>query len=75
LKAEMKDDAIYCRSQQGPIFCSSIIVTDNCNTNTDSFTYDFSDSYTNDFGLKGSTFLIGSPFFQVKYIEIFEIAD
>jgi hypothetical protein len=74
LKAEEKEVAIYCDSDCGPCFCD-IGVDDNCNANTNSWTSDFGNSYTNDTGLDRETFLTGSRCFQVKEIEVFEITD
>jgi hypothetical protein len=72
LKAEKKELTIDSDSNCGPRF-SDIAVVDNCNTNTTSFTSYFGNSYTNDTGLDGKTFLTGSTYFQVKEIEVFEI--
>jgi hypothetical protein len=74
LNAKMKDDAICCNSDYGPHF-QDIVVYDNSNANTDSYTYQFGDTYTNDTGLDGNTFFTGSEHFQVKEIEVFEITD
>jgi hypothetical protein len=74
LKAEKKDEAIFCDSGRGPDFCD-ICVWDNCNTNTNSFTFNFGISYTNDTGLDGKTFFTGSETFKLKEIEVFEITD
>jgi hypothetical protein len=72
LKAEMKQQAIYCDSKYGPDF-NDIRVSDNCNANTDSFTF-LGSSYTNDTALDGQFVFTGSEYFQVKEIEVFEIA-
>jgi hypothetical protein len=74
LKAEEKDKAIYCWSDYGPHF-SDIGVSDNCNANSDSRTRFFGKTYNNDTGLDGETFFTGSRYFQVKEIEVFEIAE
>jgi hypothetical protein len=74
LKAEKKDKAIYCDSEGGPHLCD-IPVGGNCNATTDSFTFNFGSSYANDTRLDGITFFTGSPFFQVKAIEVFQITD
>jgi hypothetical protein len=74
LKAEMKDQAIWCDSGFGPDIYD-ISVSDNCNANTDSYTTHFGSSYTNDAGLDGETFFTGSKGFQVKEIEVFEITE
>jgi hypothetical protein len=74
LKAEKKDEAILCRSDYGPRF-GDIVVSDNCNANTDSGTSRFGDRYTNETGLDHQTFFTGSLFFKVKEIEVFEITD
>jgi hypothetical protein len=74
LKAEKKEEATFCRSDRGPHF-RDIGVFDNCNANTDSFTFQFGLNYTNDTGLDGTIFFTGSCHFQVKEIEVFEIVD
>jgi hypothetical protein len=74
LKAEMKQKAIYCQSRCGPCVGHGhdIGVWDNCNANTESYTY-FDQSYTNDTGLDRFIVFTGSKYFQVKEIEVFEI--
>jgi hypothetical protein len=72
LKAENKREAICCYSFRGPFF-RDICVYDNCNTNTDSNSM-VGFSYTNDTGLSNHIVLAGSLKFQVKEIEVFEIA-
>jgi hypothetical protein len=72
LKAEEKDNALFCDSDRGPGFCD-IGVLGNSNANTLSFTSCFGHSYTNDTGLDGKTVFTGSEFFQVREIEVFEI--
>jgi hypothetical protein len=78
LKAEEKWRAIYCNSERGSGFgwrgCD-IFVSDNCNTNTNSYTAYFGTSYVNNTGLNGRTFFTGSDQFQVKEIEVFEIRN
>jgi hypothetical protein len=74
LKAEKKDEAIYCSSTRGPHFWD-IYVSDNCNTNTQRGTRWFGCNYTNDTDLDGKTFFTGSTKFQVKEIEVFEITN
>jgi hypothetical protein len=74
LKAEKKDQAIECDASWGPHFCD-IVVIDNCNANSRSYTSNFGLSYANDTGLYGGTFLTGSDKFTVKEIEVFEITD
>jgi hypothetical protein len=73
LKAERKDEAIWCVSERGPHF-NDISVSDNCNANTNSWT-ELGRSYTNDTGLDGQTFFTGSEHFQGKEIEVFEIKN
>jgi hypothetical protein len=75
LHPENKYRAIYSCFQQGPTFCSSILVTDNCNANTHSCTDSFGKGYRNDTGLDGKRFFTGFPYFQVKEIEVFEITE
>jgi hypothetical protein len=73
LMAEKKDCAIRCNTEWGPTFGGGDIVIDgNCNANTDSVTF-LGLSYTNDTGLNGLDLLAGSPMFQVREIEVFEI--
>jgi hypothetical protein len=74
LKEEKKAQAICCNYTCGPYFCD-IFVSNNCNANTGSGTYQFGTCYTNDTGLDGDTFFTGSDSFQVKEIEVFEITD
>jgi hypothetical protein len=74
LKAEKRNEAIRCNCEYGPNFWD-IGVSDNCNGNTNSWTFQFGESYTNDTGLNGETFFTGSRNFQVKEIEIFEITN
>jgi hypothetical protein len=76
LKAEQKQNAIYCNTECGPGFgrgCD-IVVKDNCNANTHSFTF-IGFSYTNDTGLGETIVFTGSKCFQVKDIEVFEIIN
>jgi hypothetical protein len=73
LKAEKKDEAIYCYFGWGPWF-SDIAVSDNCNATSGIWT-EFGHIYTNDTGRDGKTFFAGSQKFQVKEIEVFEITE
>jgi hypothetical protein len=73
LKAEKKHEAIWCSSDWGPSFAGGLAIKNNCNANTNSYTQYFGDNYTNDTGLDGETFFTGSPDFQAKEIEVFEI--
>jgi hypothetical protein len=75
LKTEEKGEAIRCDSKWGPFFSGGFGVSDNCNTNMESRHGMFGLRYTNDTRLDGETFLTGSENFQVKEIEVFEIAD
>jgi hypothetical protein len=70
----MKHVAIVCDSEYGPCFVDDIAVKDNCNANTYSYTR-LDTCYTNDTGLDGEVVFTGSYHFQVKEIEVFEIAD
>jgi hypothetical protein len=73
LVAEWKQRAILCDSRHGPVFCCMRIY-DNCNANTDNQTWlGFADA--NDTGLDAWTVFTGSNHFQVREIEVFEIAD
>jgi hypothetical protein len=74
LKAEKKNEAIYCCSDWGPCF-GDITVKENCNANTWSYTSEFGRLCTNDTGLDGETFFTGSKRFQVTEIEVFEITE
>jgi hypothetical protein len=71
LNPAKKHQAIYCDSTCGPRFYD-ITVNDNCNANTNSYTY-LGTAYTNDTELNGYTVFTGSSTFQVKEIEVFEI--
>jgi hypothetical protein len=75
LREEKKGKAISCESDWGPRFYSGIGVSDNCNTNRDSYTLigtRWNDrSYVND--TRFEYFLTGDYRFTVKEIEIFEI--
>jgi hypothetical protein len=73
LKAARKDMAIGCNTVWGPSFCD-IGASENCNRTTRSATEYLGNVYTNDTGLDGRTFFTGSPNFQVKEIEVFEIS-
>jgi uncharacterized coiled-coil protein SlyX len=72
LNPEMKHLAIYWDSGWGPRFYD-FSVSNNCNTNTVSYSFNLGKGYTNDTGKDGTTFLTGSRNFQVKEIEVFEI--
>jgi hypothetical protein len=77
LKSTMKQQAIDCNFKSGPYFgCSppDMIVSDNCNANTHSFTF-LGHIYTNDTGLNNDIVFTGSRYFQVKEIEVFEITE
>jgi hypothetical protein len=74
LKAEKKDQAIYCWPGFAPHFCD-LGVFDKCNTSTDNLARGFGGSYINNTRLAGRTFLTGSEVFQVKEIEVFEIRN
>jgi hypothetical protein len=78
LREDEKHRAINCYSVLGPVFPDGIVVDDNCNTNTDSFTrigkrWRGDCAYANDTNFK--YFLTGGEKFTVKEIEVFEIAD
>jgi hypothetical protein len=77
LMAQYQDKAICCDSSCGPCFgCRcDIAVLDNCNANNESCSGRFGDSYMNDTGQEGRTFLTGSSRFTVKEIEVFEITN
>jgi hypothetical protein len=73
LYARERNNAIWCGSGCGPHF-SDIGIQDNCNANAFNYTRDFGKNYNNDTGLNGSTFFTSSENFQVREIEVFEIA-
>jgi hypothetical protein len=73
LKAEKKEEAIWCESGWGPFFWD-IVIYDNCNRSTNSFTA-LGTCYINDTGIDGSEFFPGSFYFKVKEIEVFEIGE
>jgi hypothetical protein len=83
LKSERKQFAIYCPSSYGPIFGGGhdIYVSDNCAANVSSHAAHFGHTYANDTGVAPrdsngySMFFAGSSHFQVKEIEVFEIAN
>jgi hypothetical protein len=75
LKAQEKASAIGCDSTWGPHFGEGCIsVSDNCNTSTDSHTFNFGDQYDSVSGGQEKDFLTGAVSFRVKEIEVFEIA-
>jgi hypothetical protein len=76
LRAKKKNRAIVCDSDCGPCFYD-LRISDNCNTNTESFAYFGSsyDSYINNTGLDGDIVFTGSKNFEVKEIEVFEMTD
>jgi hypothetical protein len=74
LKAERKHLAICSYPGCGPFFADDIVVSDNCNANTSSYT-SLGRFYTNDTGLDQFVVFTGSYYFRVKEIEVFEITD
>jgi hypothetical protein len=71
-KFAVKEKAICCCASWGPDF-RDISVAWNANANINSGTA-LGASYTNDTRMDGKSFFTGSIFFQVKEIEVFEIA-
>jgi hypothetical protein len=73
LKADKKDDAICCTSDEGPAFgCNDMTVSDNCNRNRHSYTCGYGDRrYESDSHFEW--FYTGAQYFKVKEIEVFEI--
>jgi hypothetical protein len=67
--------AIRCYSGYGPTFGSNydIYVADNCDQNTNSYTY-LGGSYTNDTGIDGKQVFTGTYGFRVKEIEVFTVS-
>jgi hypothetical protein len=74
LKSDRKHRAIECGFLCGPDF-HDLGIYDFCTENTRSYTYQFNRSYENDTGLDSKTFFTGSPEFQAKEVEVFEITD
>jgi hypothetical protein len=78
LKDEKKYGAICCDARYGPYFgdgfSSDMFVSDNCNTNTGSWTQ-LGRSYINDTELNNQIVFTGSLYFKVEEIEVFEITD
>jgi hypothetical protein len=74
LKAEAMHRAIVCNSDWGP-HLYDILVVNNCDANTDSYTSRFGSTYGNDTGEDGETFFTGSQQFRVREIEVFEITN
>jgi hypothetical protein len=72
LMAETKQRAICCFPSCGPVF-GDMIVYGNCNTNTTNST-SLGYTYANDTALDGWKVFTGSERFQVKEIEVFQIA-
>jgi hypothetical protein len=72
LIAKKKQYAIECDSSCGPAF-GGMFVYDSCNANTDSFT-SLGAAYTNDTRLDDKMVFTSSSNFQVREIEVFEIA-
>jgi hypothetical protein len=79
LNAKMKHKAIKCDFKTGPRFGGGsycdICVLNNCNVTVHNHTSNFGSSYINDTGLDRKIVLTGAEYFQVKEIEVFEIAD
>jgi hypothetical protein len=71
LMPKRKHQTIYCDSERGPLF-GDMGVSNNCNANTDSYTY-LGRGSTNNTGLDGATVFTGSFHFQVTEIEVFEM--
>jgi hypothetical protein len=73
LKADKKDMAICCYSDEGPVFgLNDMVVNNNCNTDSYSFTHGRRDRfYESDTAFEH--FYTGAARFTVKEIEIFEI--
>jgi hypothetical protein len=64
LKADRKQDAIWCASSFDPSF-GGMGVFDDCNANTHNFT-ELGGAYTNDTGLRAEAVFTGSRHFQVR---------
>jgi hypothetical protein len=73
LKAEKKLHAISRNSESGPCF-GDIGVSDNCNADTESYAW-LDIASTDDTGLDEITVFTALCYFQVKEIEVFEIAE
>jgi hypothetical protein len=72
LEKYMKPSSIICDRQCGANF-HDLVVSDRCNENRDSRVEHFGYTYINDTGLEGKRFFAGSPEFQVKEVEVFEL--
>jgi hypothetical protein len=66
--------AIVCDTRCGPSFYD-IRVQDNCNTNSESYTYNFGRKYLNETGMQGKTFFTVVENFRANEIEGFEITE
>jgi hypothetical protein len=78
LRPERWRCAISYDMNAGPIFGNSgdIWVSDHCNSNTDSSTGQFGDTYMGDTELDNpESFFTGSDHFQVSEIEVFELTE
>jgi hypothetical protein len=74
LKADKKQFAMRCLASSGPGFGDGFYTSNQCNV-TQSGTFDFGLTHTNDTGIDGKTFFTGADKFIVKEIEVFEMTD
>lgn len=70
---EWKQKALFCEDGYGPRFYG-IAVGDECNASPRSISW-LGLSYINDTELDGKIVFTGSETFQVREVEVFEIAD
>jgi hypothetical protein len=75
LKPDRKQYAIYCRPDYGPTFGGGHDFCISHNVQGAPTYTNFGNSYTNDTGHDGPTFLAGEQNFTVKEIEVFQMSD
>jgi hypothetical protein len=78
LKPEKKNRAIKCTSEMGPHFCDFGVSSDcnaNLRSNTKRYVDSFGFTYHIDTEVDGRILFTGSPRFQVKEIEVFEVTS
>jgi hypothetical protein len=74
LREEMKDNAIFCLPARGPAFGNDdLVVSDRCTGNAYSCVANFGEVYCDDEAEDKEWRFIGSPYFKVDDIEVFEV--
>jgi hypothetical protein len=74
LNVEMSDSAIFCTASRGPAFGNEdLVVFDHCNKNAYSTVANFGEVYYYEDEDDLEFSLIGSPFFTINEIEVFEV--